>query len=538
MREREGSERGGRWGRRLLLAAFGGPLLLQQVLILSLELVVGALAVWRTPVLQSRLMVELLSRETRKTPLTPSEPSLSPEATTRLATRVRELRSPEALFDLTNVWSAHLEVSSNQWNKLQPLAVPPLPRIVQPDGTVALLNPRASRNGLAGVLGIDLPWSSADLDFGDMRFVDVAVRYKGNGTFITGKRSYKRPFKVDLDRRVTGHALAGRTTLNLHNLVADASCLSDTMAYEFFRKAGVPTSRTAFARLCLTVDGRFQRRLLGLYLLVENPDEEWALDQFGVEDVALFKPVTYDLFKDLGNEWSNYARVYDPKTTVGPEQQQRIMDLARLVTHADRNEFAERIGQFIDLGEFAKFLACEALLSNYDGILSTGQNYLLYLDPRTDLIGFVPWDLDLSWGEYPMAGTVDEREGANLWRPWVGENRFLARMLSVGAVLSRYREELRRLRETVFVPERLSSRMDELAAIIRPFVAEESSERLGRFEAAVAGRPDVPQANSEVRKRQGYQFSHKRFFRNRAVSVDSQLNGTGSGVVINRGKMF
>jgi hypothetical protein len=275
------------------------------------------------------------------------------------------------------------------------------------------------------------------------------------------------------------------------------------------------------------VGGRFEGRLLGLYVLVENPDKDWAREQFGVDGMALFKPVTYELFKDLGEDWKAYEGIYDPKTTVQPEHARRVMDLAKLVTHADDAAFAARIGEFIDLDEFALFLAGQALLSNYDGILSNGQNFLLYLDPRDGRFGFIPWDLDHCWGEFGLVGTREQREQASLWHPWIGVDRFLERMLAVGPVRDRYRRELERLRATLFLPDRLSHRLDELANVVRPFIAEESGDRLARFEVAVSGTPaDLARDRAA--------FSHKRFFTARATSVTEQLEGRSEGAVLTR----
>jgi hypothetical protein len=169
--------------------------------------------------------------------------------------------------------------------------------------------------------------------------------------------------------------------------------------------------------------------------------------------------VTYELFKDLGDDWKAYAGIYDPKTKTKSKHHRRVIELARFVTAASDSDFAGRVGEFIDLDEFARFLACEVVLSNYDSILDNGQNFLLYLDPRTDKFGFIPWDLDHSWGEFPLIGTADLRERVSLWHPWVGENRFIERMLTAGPFRERYRREIERLLETLFVPERLNRRL-------------------------------------------------------------------------------
>jgi len=479
-------------------------------------------------------MVEILRHQPHEPVGMPGMPRLSAEESALLSTNALEARSAAALFQSTNVWDVHLKFTSNQWSRLGPNIVPPVLGFVRPDGSIILRNPKAARNGLAGVFGLDLPWSEADLEIGGASFRDVGARFKGNGTFVNSQRSYKRPFKIDLNKHLKQQELAGRVTLNFHNLTADASCIRDTLAYEFFRDAGVPASRTAFARLRLTVGSRFGDRLLGLYVLVENPDSVWAREQFGVGGVALFKPVTYELFKDLGEDWTAYEGIYDPKTKIKPKQSQRLMAFSKLVTRASDPEFAARVGEFIDLEEFSKFLACQVLLSNYDGPLSNGQNFLLYLDPGTERFGFIPWDLDHSWGEFPFVGSLDQRERASIWHPWMGENRFLQRMLEVGAVRECYRRELERIRNTLFLPDRLGHRVDELVPVVRPFIAEESAGRLARFEREVGqARGLAPISNNGSPPRRP-SYSLKSFIAARAESVSQQLEGRAEGVILTR----
>jgi spore coat protein H len=211
-----------------------------------------------------------------------------------------------------------------------------------------------------------------------------------------------------------------------------------------------------------------------------------------------------------------------------------VIDLARLTTHASEADFAARIGEFLDLDAFARFLACETILANFDGILNTGQNYLIYLDPRTDRFGFIPWDLDHSWGEFPFAATADERERASIWHPWLGENRFLERLMGVPTFRDRYRAEMERLLSTQFVPERLSRRLDELAAVVRPFIAEESAHRLTQFELAVSDRVTGGPRDGNPFDANRPVFQLKRFFHARAASVREQLDGRSEGVVLTR----
>lgn len=513
-----------RWRRRLRWAGAG----VGMCVVVLAAAVTGVLVLWNTGQLVPMLIEWGARQQAKSVPelAEPARPWPGPDSPGLAASGVH---SAAAFYLTTNVWVMHLRFSAEQWAALTPRRVPPVPRLMQRDGTIVLRNPNAQRNGLAGSLGFDFEWTHADLELGGRTFADVACRYRGNGTYMNSLFGLKRPLKVDLDKYVTGQDLAGVRTLNFANLVIDSSCMSDALAYELFREAGVPAPRTAYAWLRLSAAGQFDDKPLGLYLLIEAIDGEFAADRFGSKEGAIFKPVTYDLFQDLGPDWAAYEPIYDPKTKLSQAHQQRVIDFARLLTHASDAEFAERVGDFLDLDEFARFLSGLVLLSSYDGFLSTGQNFYVYLDPRSDKFGFIPWDLDHAWGGFPFIGTPDDRENASIWRPWVSRNRLLERLMPVERFREIYQKRLGEILEAVFVPERLARRIDEVAAVIRGPVAAESSYRLRRFDQSVSTnwieRPQLAQDGPTGPVRQ-----LKRFIVNRAQSVRDQLEGRSQGV--------
>jgi spore coat protein H len=512
-----------RWLRWLIIAVGSGFLLL-------VALGVTGYILLQQPAIQSRVMSFMFTYQLGQEPPVPPAPSLSAEAHAQLANYGGSLKSASQLFATTNVWSVHLKFTDKEWKSLGPNRITPVPGFMGGDGRIQLNNPEASRPGLAGVLGIDFPWSQVTAEFGGRTFTNVAIRFKGNGTFLSAMSSYKRPYKLELNEHVKGQKLGGIAKLNFGNLLAENSMLTDTMGYEFYREAGVPTIRTAFARVLLSIDGRFDGRALGLFLLVEDPDGNWAEEAVGTEGVAVFKPVTYELFHYRGDDWIAYERDYNPKTDVTEEQQQRVIALARLCSQADDADFAAKIAEFVDLAEFATWLACETTLSNYDGFYTTGQNYLMYLDPRSNRFGFSPWDLDHSWGEFPFVGTADQRERASIWHPWTGENRFLERLLKHEPFRELYRNELERLQATLFQPARLNARLDELASIIRPFVAEESNNRLAKFEACITSEWSEGSRDGDPMDPNRPPYPLKRFFEARAKSIQAQLSGEEEGL--------
>ena len=231
------------------------------------------------------------------------------------------------------------------------------------------------RNGLAAAMGIEFTYVHADLQWEGRTLKDVAVRYKGNGTYIQSRDSLKRSLKIDLNKYVKGQKLAGLTTLNLHNNVSDASWMNEVLSHRLFRDAGVPAPRTAYARVYVTVPGQYERKFFGLYSVVEDIDRHFAQERFGPAAGAIFKPVTPNLFADLGPAWEQYNQTYDPKTVLSAQQRQRVIDFCRLVTHADDAQFAAQAGQYLDLEEFARFMEVTVWLPTLDSLLGAGQNF-------------------------------------------------------------------------------------------------------------------------------------------------------------------
>jgi hypothetical protein len=442
--------------------------------------------------------------------------------------KASDISSAADLYRTTNVWPVHLEFTRAQWSALDAKKIEMLPNFLTTNGQILLRNPKAPRSGLAGVMGYAFDWSEGNLEFGGKRFENVGVRIKGNvGALIEPKH----PFKLDLNRFVKTQKLAGLDELTLNNLLWDNSCLRDALAYELFRDVGTPASRTAYAWVTATVEKKWNRKPLGLYLLLEPVDEQFARERFGSKKTPIFKPVTYNLFEYLGDDWDRYAAIYDLKTKASPAERRRIIDFSRLVSNADDAEFETRVGEFLDLDEFARFLGVQVLLASYDGLLTTGQNFYMYIDPRSTKLGFIPWDLDCAWGNFWIAGK-SQLQRASIWHPWSGPNRFVERVLATAEFRAIYRARLEEMLNRLFTPERIQRRIDEIAAVLRGPVGAESKFRLNKFEQEVGIKPvNASPGETEFGINQ-VAYPYKKFVEVRARSVRQQLDGKSKGLIV------
>ncbi|MEW6159388.1 MAG: CotH kinase family protein [Verrucomicrobiota bacterium] len=438
--------------------------------------------------------------------------------------------TPSDIFRLTNLWTVHLSFTSEQWEAMEPKQSG-RPQFGGPRRASFLQGPEGGRNGIAAAFGVVFDYARADLEFGTNRFKEVGVRYKGNGTFLSSRDSSKRSFKIDLNQFVKGQKLAGMSQLNLHNSIRDRSGLNEALAYQLFRDGGVPAPRTAYAKVYVTVPGKHERSYFGLYNLVEDIGNAFAEEHFKDSKGALLKPVTPNLFSDLGEDWKNYHQTYDPKGNLSDEQKACIIEFCKFRTTATDAEFAARIGNDIDLDNFARYMAITAWLTDVDGILGPGQNYYVYLHPKTKKFMFIPWDQDQSFGQFPR-GSQAQREELTIHKPWSGENGFLEKMFQVEAFKKSYLSKMREFNDTIFQPARIAAQVNAIAEVIRDAIKVESSERLGDLNNTIEGKmvttSMAPGRNVQVN-------SINAFVSARAQSVQDQLDGKSEGQSIRQG---
>lgn len=438
---------------------------------------------------------------------------------------------PNDIFGFTNIWTIHLTFTAEQWQAMEPKEAGRPERGTRRGSF--LQGPEGGRNGIAAAFGIVYEFVHADLEFGTHKFKDVGVRYKGNGTFLSSREGLKRSLKIDLNKFVKGQKLAGMSQLNLHNSVRDPSGMNEAIAYRIFREGKVSAPRTAYARVYLTVPDKYSRRYFGLYNLVEDVGSAFTRESFGEKDGALFKPVTPNLFSDLGDDWKSYNQTYDPKTDLTDEQKRRVIEFSKFVSTASESDFTVKIGDYLDVENFARYMAITSWLTDLDGILGPGQNYCIYLHPKTQKFLFIPWDQDQPFGQFPR-GTEEQRENLSIHKPWSGEHRFLERVYKSEPFKKAYLARLLDLNKSVFEPERIHRQVDELAAVLRAPIQEESPERLAEFEKAVAGQKVAiamgPGFNGGVAVK-----PIKPFVTTRARSVADQLDGKTEGKTINPG---
>lgn len=419
------------------------------------------------------------------------------------------------VFDPVKVWPVHITLSAEEFAAIQPRGGfgfgPPPKEPAKP------ADPK--REVHRSQFGSDLVWGTGSVTVGDETFEKVGIRYKGNGTIMDTARTMKKSFKIDLDRAGGTGRFGGSKTINLHCGVTDPSKCREMLAYEVYRAVGVSASRTTLAEVRLTVPGKYDKELLGIYTIVEDVSKPFLKDRFGDDKGLLMKPERLREFEDLGDDWDTYKKAYAPKRDVTADESKRLIAFAKLVHKADDETFRKEIGSYLDVDGYLRYLAATAFLSNVDSFFVLGHNYDLYLHPKTNKLHFIPWDLDRAFANFNIMGSAAQQMDLSLTHPYPGTHRLTDRLLAAPEIAAQYQKLLKDLAGTAFDKERLLKRV---AA-----VEEAVKEPLTRDAKAVAARKEGPGGFGGF----GVPPPLKEFVEKRTTSVAAQLAGTSKGYV-------
>jgi spore coat protein H len=366
----------------------------------------------------------------------------------------------DAIFGLTKLHKIRLTIPAAEWAVLQTSS----PRGGAGQGGSDYTQPDGRRVHVGSGFGGFFPWAHADLIVDGREFKDVGVRYKGNLSFqrSTAAAPLYANFKLKIDTYGAKGTWDGEKTFNLQAGVVDTSRMREAIAFALFRAAGVPAPRTAYAELIVTVPGLYREQSAGLFTLIEDVNKKFLERVLPPGDGLLFKPEGLrGGIQGISDLWSSYVGTFRPDREATLHEQQRTMEFARLVAQSDVTLFRAKIGTYLDVDEFLRFIAVNALIANTDSYLGGSHNFYLYLDPRDDKFRFIPWDQDLSMGGMNFGAPA----GPDLLRPFRGDQPLMYWLLDDPAVEARYRAILRDLSARVFTSAAISRMIDDLEKV-------------------------------------------------------------------------
>ena len=237
----------------------------------------------------------------------------------------------------------------------------------------------------------------ADLEWRGLKVRNVGIRSRGLGT----RNEFKPGLRVDMNRYASGQRFLGMRAVLLDNVYRDISGIRERVAMKLFARFGLPVPREAHARL--SVNGEY----VGVYVITEELGEDFVRRVFkkpesGEPDRGMlfeYKWIDDWNFRYLGPDLEIYKRRFEARThenDATSDLYAPIEELVRDVNEMPEDRFVEEVDALLDLRQLMTYLAVEALLVDYDGLVGYKgmANFYLYRPEGSRRAILIPWDKD------------------------------------------------------------------------------------------------------------------------------------------------
>jgi spore coat protein CotH len=222
----------------------------------------------------------------------------------------------------------------------------------------------------------------ADVTVDGVTYTDVSIKKKGFFGSGLGPGSIAKPgFKLDANEYLAGQKFGGPGGLDhlvLNNSVQDGSHARTCLGYQVFTAAGLDAPRCNHAHV--TVNGEE----LGVYIHVEDVDDEFLDRHFDAPDGSLYKGI----LSDFRTGWTTSFDLQE-----GPGDADHLASLAA-AAEAPQATLLGDVSAHIDYDQFLTLWAAESLLRHWDGYTGNTNNFFVYDDPDSGKFYFLPWGTD------------------------------------------------------------------------------------------------------------------------------------------------
>lgn len=343
----------------------------------------------------------------------------------------------------------------------------------------------------------------------------VGLRFKGSyGSLYncfdsTGKNTCRKlGMKLKFDKYDPELRFYGQKRLNFHSYRYDDSYLKERLAYDLYAAMDVVSPRAAWA--VLRVNGEAQ----GLFGMVEDVDGRFTNTRWPENGDG-------NLYKEL---WPGQTDAEDIQSHLETNEDLgqigNFAAFSQAIKSAAPEQLRETMGTFTDLGYWARYMAVDDAIANYDGITTYytsgaadeagNHNFYLY-EESANRFTIIPWDLEATLSTVSGFGYVPPwqttpADCSVTYRAWADSKlRVMAPgcdpvFRALNADLTAYHAEARRLLDGPFAEATMQGNVDRLASFIR---AEAAADTHGpgadKFEQAVGFlRQDIPKLRARL----------------------------------------
>ena len=217
----------------------------------------------------------------------------------------------------------------------------------------------------------------------------VGFRLRGN----TSRSAQKKSFKLDFNHFISGRDFYGIEKLNLNGEHNDPSIFRSKLSWDFFQNIDMISSRASYAKVYINEE------YYGLYISVEHIDDTFLTKNYDDDSGNLWKCIWPADLSYRGDEPEDYYpyygddRPYELKTN---KEENDFSKLARLIKIIHNSP--DSLEMVLNIKETIQYFALNILFGNWDDYRFLKNNFYLYHNPNDDLIHWIPFDYDNSFG--------------------------------------------------------------------------------------------------------------------------------------------
>ncbi|MDT0321580.1 CotH kinase family protein [Streptomyces millisiae] len=225
-------------------------------------------------------------------------------------------------------------------------------------------------------------------------------------TTLSADRPEELPWLIKIDEYVEGRAYQGHQEISVRPGSDAEVPLNEALSLSLMAATDQAAERFTFSSFTVN------NRPTTTRLLVENPSAGYAAT-LG-DDGVLYKARAGSEFSYRGDDPTEYQDDFKQLNMEGSQDLQPVIDLIRWVEEASDAEFAAELDEHVDVESFARYVATQDLLGNFDDMSGPGNNYLLRYDLESRTFEVLGWDFNLTFSGMGMgmAGPGGELGGA------------------------------------------------------------------------------------------------------------------------------
>ncbi|KAL6621415.1 coth-domain-containing protein [Neocallimastix sp. 'constans'] len=246
-------------------------------------------------------------------------------------------------------------------------------------------------------------------------FTNATLKFSGQGS-VTQE---KKPFKIDLsenETEPTNCEIFDRKEFKLRSLRYDESYIKNKLAGDIAESLGLPIAQTAPCRLYINnksyglyeISDMYKKKFIRRFFNPEKNSDDYIYGAFYKGVSGKYPAYLYSDFPgtDISSLYDNVI----PPTQNSTDPYADLKAMMTWLTNLQQNASKEEIEQKFDIDMFLKYALIEYLICHWDGYLSHGNNFFIYIEPNNGKYHILSYDFDMSFGKWCNAktGTIGE----------------------------------------------------------------------------------------------------------------------------------